>query len=156
MALTPSKFDKTVQFMARGGASGTGLLLNADTIKLAFYTAAVAPAVTDVTYATTLAGGSIEVGAGVGYTVGGMTCGAGVTAQSPAGTENLKVTSNPSVVTASGAGFSVRYFVIYDSTPATNNLLLFWDYTSTLTLSGANSDTLTITFVTALTYATLA
>ena len=109
---------------------------------MALYTAAVAPASTDIAYATTLAGGSIEVAAGNGYTVSGNSGGVGITSNA-AGTETLKTTSAIPVWTASAAGFSLRYFVIYDSTSA--DLLGWWDYGSTLTLSGANGDTLTVT-----------
>jgi hypothetical protein len=51
----------------------------------------------------------------------------------------------------------MRYFILYDSTAssALANLLMYWDYGSTLTLSGANGDTLTVTGP-ATSYATLA
>lgn len=157
MAISASKFQRTVSGIARGGASGTGLLLNADTLKLALFTAAVAPsAANDLVYATTLTSGCAEVAAGNGYTAGGNSCGAGVTSNS-GGTETLRATSNPTAWTASSSGFSMRYFIIYDSTAASAlaNLLMYWDYGSTLTLSGANGDTLTVTGP-ATSYATLA
>ena len=155
MALTAAKFQLTVQKIARGGASGTGLLLNADTIKLALFTAATAPVLaTDISYSTTLAGGSAEVASGNGYTTGGNTCGAGVTANS-GGTETLRTTSNPSAWTASTSGFAFRYILLYDDTASSKWLLMQWDYGSTVTLSGANADTFTATGpITA--YATLA
>lgn len=158
MAISATKFKRTVSGMARGGASGTGLLLNADTLKMALYTATAAPdnAGTDLVYAATLTGGATEVASGNGYTTAGNTCGAGITSNS-AGTETLKTTSNPAAWTASTSGFSMRYFVLYDSTATTAlaNLLMFWDYGSTLTLSGANGDTLTVTGPST-SYATLA
>lgn len=147
MSLAGQKFNKTVEAMARGGASTVGLLLNADTIKVALYTAATAPAATDTTYATTLAGGSVEVATANGYTQGGQTCGAGITSNS-AGTETLRTTSDPAVLTSNTGNVATRYFVMYDSTctaPSVGNLLAFWDYGSTLTLAGANGDTLTLT-----------
>lgn len=157
MAISASKFQRTVSGLARGGASGTGLLLNADTIKLALYTATTAPsAASDLVYAGTLTGGATEVGSGNGYTTTGNTCGAGITSNS-SGTETLRTTSNPTAWTASSSGFSMRYFVIYDSTAsaALANLLMYWDYGSTLSLSGSNGDTLTVTGP-ATAYATLA
>ncbi len=145
MALSAAKFHLTVQKIARGGASGTGLLLNADTLKLALFTAATAPVLaTDISYSTTLAGGSAEVSNGNGYTTGGNTCGAGITANS-SGTETLSTTQEAAVWTASGAGFALRYFLLYDDTASSKWLLMEWDYGSTLTLSGANADTLTVT-----------
>lgn len=157
MPISASKFQRTVSGISRGGASGTGLLLNADTIKLALYTAGTAPsAASDLVYAGTLTGGATEVGSGNGYTTGGNTCGAGITSNS-SGTETLRTTSNPTAWTASTSGFSMRYFILYDSTAvsALANLLMYWDYGSTLTLSGANGDTLTVTGPST-SYATLA
>lgn len=157
MAISASKFQRTVSGIARGGASGTGLLLNADTIKLALFTAATAPSASaDLVYAASLTGGCAEVGSGNGYTTGGNTCGAGITSNST-GTETLRTTSNPTAWTASSSGFAMRYFILYDSTAvsALANLLMYWDYGSTLTLSGSNGDTLTVTGPST-SYATLA
>lgn len=141
MALSPSKFNLTVEKMARAGASGTGFLLNADTLKMALSTgASSAPAVADTAYNTTIT----EVSNGNGYTTGGVSL-TGSTSNS-SGTETLKTTANfgSPTWTASSSGFNLRYFVWYDSTTSTTitQNLLFWDYGSTLTLSGANGDTL--------------
>ena len=141
MALTAVKFSLTVEKIARGGASGTGMLLNADTLKMAL--ASTAPtAATDTAYNTT----ATEVGSGNGYTTGGVSL-TGATSNS-AGTETLKTTANfaSPMWTASGAGFTLRYFIFYDSTTNTTitQNLLYWDYASSLVLSGANGDTLDI------------
>jgi len=142
MALTANKYNLTVQAMARGGASGTGLLLNADTLKLGLCTAATVPVAAD----TTFPGTGTQVASGNGYTTGGVSL-TGATSNS-GGTETLKTTANYAspTWTASAAGFALRYFILYDSTstlgPCQN--LLFWDYGSTLTLSGANGDTLDV------------
>ena len=141
MALTAVKFSLTVEKIARGGASGTGMLLNADTLKMAL--ASTAPtAATDTAYNTT----ATEVGSGNGYTTGGVSL-TGATSNS-AGTETLKTTANfaSPTWTASGAGFTLRYFIFYDSTTNTTitQNLLYWDYASSLVLSGANGDTLDI------------
>ncbi len=139
MALSPNKFNLTVQAMARGGASGTGLLLNADTLKLGLCTAAAAPVATD----TTFPGTATQVSNGNGYTTGGVSL-TGATSNS-SGTETLKTTANfaSPTWTASTSGFSLRYLIWYDSTstlgPCQN--LLWYDYGSTLALSGANGDT---------------
>lgn len=154
MALSATKIHLFVQNMARGGASGTGLLLNADTIKLALFTAATAVAATDDNYAATLDGGAAEVSSGNGYTTGGNTCGAGITSNS-SGTETLRTTSNPSAWTASSSGFAFRYLYLYDDTQSGDKGIVFWDYGSTVTLSGANGDTFTATGPST-SYATLA
>lgn len=142
MALTASKFNLTVQAMARGGASVTGLLLNADTLKMGLCTAAASPAAAD----TTFPGTATQVGSGNGYTTGGVSL-TGATSNS-SGTETLKTTANlgSPTWTASASGFSLRYFFWYDSTASSSPCypLLFWDYGSTLTLSGSNGDTLDI------------
>lgn len=136
MSLTASKFNLTVQKAARKAENW-----NSDTIKLALFTAATAPAATDVTYATTLAGGSVEVATANGYTQGGFSLGAGITTNA-SGTEKMTTTSNfASPTLSSNTGdISLRYFVLFNST--STNLLTFWDYLSTLVLHGANLDTL--------------
>lgn len=149
MALTAQKFNLTVEAMARGGASGTGLLLNADTIRMLLYTAAFAPTAADALYATTLASsGSVEVATANGYTRGAGSVGLTAATSNSSGTETLKATANwssPTWTSVTG-NVALRYFVLYDSTAvsAVANLLLFWDYGSTLTLAGANGDTLDI------------
>lgn len=143
MALSAAKYNSTVQALARGGASGTGLLLNADTLKMGLCTNATVPAAAD----TTFPGTGTQVANGNGYATGGVSL-TGATAQNPAGTEVLKTTTNfaSPTWTASGAGFTVQYFIWYDSTAAASPcyLLARWDYGSALTLSGANADTLDI------------
>lgn len=139
MALSAAKFDKFVQSMARGGASGTGLLLNADTLKMALMT--TAPAASDTDYTTS----ATEVANGNGYATGGVSL-TGATSNS-SGTETLKTTANfgSPTWTASSSGFTLRYFILYDSTAAAGAVcenILRWDYGSNLTLSGANADTL--------------
>ena len=151
MALAANKLDKTVQAMARGGASGTGLLLNADTLHMVLYApgAPTAPDRTETVYATTLAvSGAVEVATANGYTRG--TGGPGLTAATAnaSGTETLKTTANWSspTWTSNTGNVALRYFVLYDSTAsaAVCNLCAWWDYGSTLTLAGANGDTLDI------------
>ena len=148
MALTGTKFNNTVQTLARGGATTVGLLLNADTLKLALCTAAAAPIAADTAFTSgTGTGTATEVSNANGYLSGGSSCGAGITAN-VTGTETLRTTVNPPAWTASTAGFSLRYLVLWDTpktTPTTGNMLGFWDYTSTVTLSGANADTFTVT-----------
>jgi hypothetical protein len=129
-----NKFNLTVQNMARGN-----LLLNADTLKLALIVAAGTPVAADDEFADVSAD---EVAAGNGYTATGNSGGAGITSNA-AGTETMRTTSAIPVWTASAAGFSFRYPVLYDDTSTNDKLLGWWDYGSTLTLSGANGDTFT-------------
>lgn len=153
MALSANKFNLTVQAMARGGASATGLLLNADLPKMALYApgSPTPPVAADAVYATTLATSSaVEVATANGYTrPGAVVASSGVLATAnSSGTETLKATQNWSspTWTSSTGNVALRYFVLYDSTAssAVCNLLAWWDYGSTLTLAGANGDTLDI------------
>jgi len=136
MALSAAKYNSFTQALARGGASGTGLLLNADTLKMALFT--TAPAAADTTYAQT----ATEVSNGNGYTTGGVSL-TGSTSNS-SGTETLKTTANFAnpTWTASSSGFTCRYFVWYDSTAssAVCQNLARWDNGSNIVLSGANGD----------------
>lgn len=131
-----NKFQLTVQKFA------TKLInANGDTLSLALYTAATAPAATDSVYAGTLAGGSVEVANGNGYTTKGNT-GVGVAANA-AGTTTMRTSAAIPAWTAATAGFSLRYMVLFDDTAAADDLLGWWDYGSTLTLNGTNGDTFT-------------
>ena len=127
-----NKFNLTVQNMARGA-----LNLNSDTLKVALIVAAGTPVAADDELADVSAD---EVANGNGYTTGGNSGGAGITSNS-GGTETLRTTSAIPTWTASGAGFSFRYPVLFDDTSVNDKLLGFWDYGSTLTLNGANGDT---------------
>lgn len=146
MALTGNKYDKTTLKMARAGASGTGMLLNADTLNLALSTgASAAPIVTDATPFAT----ATQVSNGNGYTTAGVTF-TGAIASSGTGpaTTTLKTTANAAspTWTASSSGFNFRYFVLYDSTTSTADTqnCAFWDYGASQTLSGANGDLLDV------------
>lgn len=117
------------------GHAGTG-----DTLKVALYTAAAAPTTSDTAYAATLAVSSaVEVGSGNGYT----TAGNSVTSQAAnsSGTSTINATGALPTWTASSAGFAFRYLLLYDSTSGSKYAMFFYDYGSTLTLSGSNGDT---------------
>jgi hypothetical protein len=93
---------------------------------------------------TSFVAGTTDLATANGYTAGGNTA-AVVSATQTAGTFKL-VLSSPTVWTASGAGFTFRYAILYNFT----NLIPvgYWDYgssqavaageTVTVTLSGAN------------------
>jgi hypothetical protein len=77
-----------------------------------------------------------------GYTAGGNTCTVTSSAQT-SGTYKL-VLGSPATWTASGAGFTFRYAVLYDAT-ATNALVGWWDNGSSIVMNGTNADTFTLT-----------
>jgi hypothetical protein len=86
-----------------------------------------------------------EVAGGTGYTTNGALL-AGKTLATATLTTTFSA-SSPAAWTASGAGFSAAYAVIYDRTPATDAtrpLICYIDFGRTITL--AATDTLTITF----------
>jgi hypothetical protein len=112
-----------------------------DTHKAALFTATYSPAQdTDELYS----GLTNEVANGNGYTTGGNAF-TGTPTAVYTGASNLSTfdVGDPAVWTASGAGFSFRYVVLYDST--TDVLIGYLDYGSTVALSGTNGDTFTLT-----------
>lgn len=135
MALSATKVQLFVQNLCR-----KQLDLNADTIKLALFTAATAVAATDDNYAATLDGGAAEVSNGNGYTTGGNSGGASISSNT-SGTETLKTTSAIPQWVASSAGFAFRYLYLYDDTSTGDKGIAFYDYGSTVTLNGGNGDT---------------
>lgn len=134
-----NKFNLFTQGLVRGEHN-----LNSNVVRVALYTSATAPAASDQNYAATLAGGSVEVANGNGYTTTGNSGGASISSNST-GTETVRTTSAIPTWTASGAGFSVRYAVAYNDTNASKRLIGFWDYGSSVTLSGTNGDTFSVT-----------
>lgn len=103
--------------------------LNADTIKLALCT--TTPAAIDV-YASL----SMEVANGQGYTSGGIAL-TGQSAVQASGVLTFDATDP--TITASGSGFSFRYPWMYSDTSAAKNVILHWDYGSTISLASGDS-----------------
>ena len=89
---------------------------------------------------TTFVAGTTDLATAAGYTAGGNACTTTSSAQA-AGTYKL-VLANPATWTASGAGFTFRYAVLYNST--SNIPYGFWDYGSSVVMSGANADTFSV------------
>lgn len=93
---------------------------------------------------TTFTPGTSDLATGNGYTAGGNACTVTSSAAS-AGTYKL-VLGSPAVWTASGAGFTFRYAILWNAT--TNQPVGAWDYgssqvvavgeTVTVTLDGTN------------------
>src|SRR6185369_13208536 len=87
---------------------------------------------------------SNEVANGNGHTTGGNTCANPTIVQTDGSNLQTYDADNPATWTASGAGFSFRYIIVYDST--TSKVFGMLDYGSTVTLSGANADTFALSF----------
>jgi hypothetical protein len=81
-----------------------------------------------------------EVANGNGYTTGGNTA-AVSTSTTTAGVYKL-VLSSPAVWTATGAGFTFRYAILYDSTTATP--VGYWDYGSSQVVAAGETVTVTL------------
>lgn len=90
---------------------------------------------------TSFVAGTTDLATGNGYTQGGNTATVASAAQT-AGTFKL-VLNAPAAWTASGAGFTFRYVILYDFT----NMIPvgYWDYGVNVVMSGANADTFTFT-----------
>src|SRR4030095_46641 len=125
MAVTIVLYGKTPINLMGGetGAETKKIDWISDTIKAALFTSSYTPAQdTDELYSSL----TNEVANGNGYTTGGTRCAtptAVYTAGSNLGTFDA---DNPATWTASSAGFSFRYVVIYDST--TDVLVGYLDY----------------------------
>jgi hypothetical protein len=82
-----------------------------------------------------------EISAGNGYTAGGTTT--TITVSTASGV--AKVTAADIVFTASGGAVGpLRYAVVYNATTATNPLISWFDYGSSITLN--DTETLTVDF----------
>lgn len=123
-----TKYTAAVESLVEGANSGT------DAWKVAL-------ALTTNIADTTFVAGTTDLITGAGYTQGGNACTTTTSAQA-AGTYKL-VLGNPATWTASGAGFTFRYAVLYNST--TGIPFGFWDYGSNVVMNGTNADTFTVT-----------
>ena len=121
------KYTAAVESLVEGSNSGT------DAWKVAL---ALTVNVAD----TTFVAGTTDLATANGYTAGGNACTTTTSAQS-AGTYKL-VLGNPATWTATGAGFTFRYAVLYNST--TGIPFGYWDYGSNVVMNGTNADTFTV------------
>jgi hypothetical protein len=122
-----TKYTAAVEPLVEGGNAGT------DTWKVAL---ALTVNIAD----TTFTAGTTDLATGGGYTQGGNTCTTTSSSQT-SGTYKL-VLANPATWTASGAGFTFRYAILYNST--TGVPFGYWDYGSSVAMNGTNGDTFTV------------
>lgn len=88
---------------------------------------------------TTFTAGTTDLATAGGYTAGGNAT-ATTSATQSAGTYKL-VLASPTVWTATGAGFTFRYAILWNST--TNQPVAYWDYGSSQVV--ASGETVTVT-----------
>lgn len=104
--------------------------LGADTLKVMLCNAA--PTATNAVKADVT-----EIAAGNGYTAGGNTAAVTASAQT-AGTYKL-VLADPPTWTATGSLGPFQYAVLYNDTAPNKELIGFWDYGSSITLTAGES-----------------
>ena len=89
---------------------------------------------------TTFTPGTTDLATANGYTAGGNAVTVTSAAQT-AGTFKLVLTS-PAAWTATGAGFTFRYAILWDST--TNTPVAYWDYGSSQAVAATETVTVTL------------
>jgi len=91
----------------------------------------------------TTAASATELSTSGGYTAGGVVCTVTSAAQT-AGVYKLTLAAPASPTwTASAGGFTFRYVILYNLT--NTQCIGYWDYGSSVVMSGANADTFTPT-----------
>ncbi len=91
----------------------------------------------------TTAASATELSTSGGYTAGGVNCTV-TSAASTAGVYKVILAAPASPTwTASGGGFTFRYVILYNLT--LTQCIGYWDYGSSVVMSGANADTFTPT-----------
>ena len=89
---------------------------------------------------TTFTPGTTDLATAGGYTAGGNAATVS-TATQTGGTYKL-VLASPSVWTATGAGFTFRYAILWDSTTSTP--VAYWDYGSSQAVAAGETVTVTL------------
>jgi hypothetical protein len=106
--------------------------LGSDTLKV-YLSNATPDAATDAVKADLA-----EISAGNGYTAGGNT--AAQTSSSQTGGTYKLVLADPATWTATGGTIGpFRYAVLYNDTTASKNLIAWWDYGTSITLSAGDT-----------------
>ena len=124
-----NKFQSFVELLAEKAHN-----LGADTLKVVLSN--TAPVATNTVLANIT-----QIANGNGYTTGGTTATTSSSAQT-SGTYKLVLADV--LFTATGAVGPFQYAVLYNDTATNDELILYWDYGSTVTL--ANGDTFTVDF----------
>jgi hypothetical protein len=104
--------------------------LGSDTLKVGLSN--TAPVATNTQYSNIT-----EIGAGNGYAAGGNAVTVTSSAQT-SGTYKL-IASNVTFTATSGSIAPFRYAVLYNATPANQNLIGWYDYGTNLTITAGNS-----------------
>jgi hypothetical protein len=89
---------------------------------------------------TTFTPGTTDLATANGYTAGGNT--ATVSSASQTGGTFKLVLNSPAVWTATGAGFTFRYAILWDSTTSTP--VGYWDYGSSQAVAAGETVTVTL------------
>jgi hypothetical protein len=89
---------------------------------------------------TTFTAGTTDLATGGGYTAGGNAATVSSATQT-AGTFKL-ILNSPAVWTASGAGFTFRYAILWDATQ--NVPIAYWDYGSSQVVAATETVTVTL------------
>ena len=126
---TFNKFNSFVEALGRKVHD-----LNADTLKVALTNTAPSASNTQLSDITQISNGN-------GYTTGGTAAASNAYSQT-SGTG--KLTANDVVFTASGSMGPFRYAVLYNDTATNDELIGYWDYGSSITLSAG--ETFTVDF----------
>lgn len=130
------KFNKFLEHMAEKNHN-----LGADALKFAL-TNTAPTAASDVTFDPVTA--HAAPAAANGYTAGGHAV--TISASSESGGTYTLATTTDVVITATAGGIGpFRYVILYNSTPATNNLIGYWDYGSSITLASGETFTIDVT-----------
>jgi hypothetical protein len=112
--------------------------LQGDVLKV-YLSNQVPNAATHLTYNGTTGGTApAEIAAGNGYTAGGNT--ASLVSSSQSGGLYKLILADPNIWSASGGSIGpFRYFILWNSSITTNNLIGWWDYASSVTLNDTES-----------------
>ena len=89
---------------------------------------------------TTFTPGTTDLATGNGYTAGGNS--ATVSSATQTGGTYKLVLASPAVWTATGAGFTFRYAILWDSTTSTP--VAYWDYGSSQAVAAGETVTVTL------------
>lgn len=130
------KFNKFLEALAEGGHN-----LGSDTLKFAL-TNTAPTAATDTVFDPVTAHAAPT--AANGYTAGGHS--ATISGSSESGGTYTLASTTDVVITATAGGIGpFRYVILYNDTSATDLLIGYWDYGSSITLASGETFTIDVT-----------